>query len=86
MALDAHFGTVLCVGFAAIAPTARDADPTGLATVVRFAADKTSSDDDDSQVGEARLLSEAWAKISQAERLVTFNGAGFDIPFIVVCL
>jgi predicted PolB exonuclease-like 3'-5' exonuclease len=34
-------------------------------------------------VGEAELLKSFWALASKAETVVTFNGRGFDVPFLV---
>jgi len=77
MALDAHFGTVLCVGFATA--TSSEVGPSAVKSAVSFAVDLL----DREPIGERALLTSAWHKIAQAERIVTFNGAGFDIPFML---
>jgi len=81
MALDAHFGTVLCVGFAywqevkeeevAGQPHVTIREPK---VVIQFAG---------KALPEAKLLAWAWKQIAAADQLVTFNGAGFDIPFML---
>jgi len=70
MGLDPNFGRICVIGYA-----------------VREGADTISATDDCladvTDEGEARLLSAFWARASQCDRLGSFNGAGFDIPFIL---
>ena len=74
MALDPHFGVVLCVGLASYSSEQR------VESAVRFTSDPG---EDGIAVGERGLLQRAWKLIGKIDRLVTFNGSGFDIPFML---
>jgi len=76
LALDPYFGRVLC---ATLAIRKAEADGAiGLKTVTVFAADHTERD----------LIDWIWKHLagtaSEAVRLITFNGSGFDIPFLQI--
>lgn len=69
MGLDPNFGRVCVVGYAE-----------------RVGTKVVTSDDflaENSDEAERDLLTAFWERVRARDRLATFNGAGFDIPFIL---
>lgn len=75
-ALDANFGRIVCISFAA-----RQGNEVMAQTIIRPPAiDATEAS---VNVAEAALLMQAWDQLAKFTRYATFNGASFDIPFML---
>lgn len=70
MALDPHFGKITCLSFAFEKTLS---GVSAIQATTAFTADH----------GEAELLDWTWRQIKKAEQVITFNGTGFDIPFMM---
>lgn len=70
-ALDPHCSEVLAIGIANYLDDAGAID-----AYVHMRVNKTADD-------ERRIIYEVWDAVHNASQVVTFNGAGFDMPFLL---
>lgn len=75
MGLDPNFGRICVIGYAVRDGQRRDR-PEGILTSDHHLAEATDD-------AEKELLAAFWEKAKSHGRIATFNGAGFDIPFIM---
>lgn len=76
-ALDPHFGRVTCVTFSV--------NDNGWKTITRFRHDLVEQLDgtmNSQDAAESMLISWISKQLGLIKRIVTFNGAGFDFPFL----
>lgn len=82
LALDPHFGRVISCSFAWTEGEDEDSAPIcASATVIR--ATTEGPDVDAANQLEAHLLRDIAGIVAAAGQVVTFNGAGFDVPFLM---
>ena len=76
LALDPHFGRVICISIAQ-----RDAGDGGqIVGETALRLDMGEADRDDA---ESELLKWFWDRVRNATHFVTYNGAGFDVPYLM---